>query len=207
MARPHCQGKDGPGEAVVNTRSKFPFTFPLLYCWYTAESMESLLFFPKVRGIFLIPNCYSLTYSCYFDKYPFVFPFEHSYLLTLAILWQWVPLPNFPCRGRNENISERGWEYVLYYSHYTLPRTHVQDLLTLKSSSMMKYWPDAGKKADTSGNRSNVSPQLSATAQATGPEQGSGSLGWCWARLSFSRSWGTALPFALKEHLPSYYTA
>lgn len=136
MARPSCQGKEGPGSALVKTCSKFPFTFPVLCCWYIAESMESLLLLPKVPEIFfLIPYCYPLACSYYLDKYPFVFPFEHSYLLTLAILWPWAPLPNFSCCGKE--LKNLGEGLRVCPSLLPLHKTHVQDLLTLKFSAWL----------------------------------------------------------------------
>ena len=128
----------------------------MIYCWKHGKFIIA----PKSLRYFLIPYCYPLAYSCYLDKYPFVFPFEHSYLLTLAILWQWVPLPIFPCCGKELKHLGEGLRvcpslFPLYVTQDA--RTRFINSEVLKHDEILAW---CRKKADTSGNCSNVCPQL-----------------------------------------------
>lgn len=127
----------------------------LIHCWKHGKFIIA----PKSLRYFLIPYCYPLAYPCYLDKYPFVFPFEHSYLLTLATLQLWVPLPNLPFCGKElKHLGEGRRVYPSLFPLYITwdTRTRFINTEALKHDETVAWHR---KTAETNGNCS-MCPQL-----------------------------------------------
>lgn len=193
MTRPNRQGKDSPGEAAVKTCSKFPYciadtwlkVWKVYYCSQKSEILLNLLL--SSFSIFLL-----------FREIAFCFPFWAFLSPNLGYALAVSTTARFSCCGKELKHLGEGLRlcpslFPLYITQDT--RTRFVNCEVLKYDEILAW---CRKKPGTSGNGSNVCPQLPPVSRRSGHRTWAG-IWLATVMLSSAviyQSWGTALPFA-----------